>query len=63
VGKGTWLIVRAGFLGSLVGRVLDPTVNACFYPDGLVLLGGAASVFTLAALIIPMGLARRLQVR
>jgi hypothetical protein len=40
------------FVGSLVCRVLGPIVNACFYPDGLVLLGGAASVFTLAALVM-----------
>jgi hypothetical protein len=36
----------ARLIGSLVCRVLGPIVNACFYPDGLVLLGGAASVFT-----------------
>ena len=42
----------ARLIGSLVCRVLGPIVNACSYPDGLVLLGGAASIFTLAALVI-----------
>jgi hypothetical protein len=42
----------ARFIGSLVCRVFGPIVNACFYPDGLVLLGAAATVFTLATLVI-----------
>ena len=46
------MIDLARSIGSLVCRVLGPIANACFYPDGLVLLGGAASIFTLAALVI-----------
>jgi hypothetical protein len=46
------MIDLARLIGTLVCRMLGPTVNACFYPDGLVLLGGAASVSTLAALVI-----------
>jgi hypothetical protein len=39
-------------IGSLVRRVLGPIVNACFYPDGLVMLSGTASIFTLAVLVL-----------
>ena len=53
----------ARLIGSLVCRVLGPIVNACFYPDGLALLGGAASVFTLAALVIPWALLTEFKVR
>jgi hypothetical protein len=39
-------------VGTLVCRVLGPVVNACFYAEGLVLLGGGASTLTLAALVV-----------
>ena len=51
-GRGKSMIDLARSIGSLVCRVLGPIVNACFYPDGLALLGGAASIFTLAALVM-----------
>jgi hypothetical protein len=46
------MIDLARSIGSLVCRVLGPIANACSYPDGLALLGGAASIFTLAALVM-----------
>ena len=49
---GKSMIDLARLIGGLVCRVLGPIANACFYPDGLILLGGAASIFTLAALVI-----------
>ena len=46
------MIDLARLIGGLVCRALGPIVDACFHPDDLVLLGGGASIFTLATLVI-----------
>jgi hypothetical protein len=50
MGKSMTSLAR--LIGSFVCRVLDPITSACSYPDGLVLLGSAASVTTLVIVVI-----------
>ena len=62
-GRGKSMTDLARLIGSLVCQALGSIVNACFYPDGLVLLGAAASLLTLAALVVLWALLTDLKVR
>ena len=57
------MIDLARLIGGLVCRALGPIMDACFHPDDLVLLGGGASIFTLATLVILWAVLTDLKVR